>query len=185
MIITVCNGGNEIILANWPHDKHIICTIKNDITIKIPSHPYVVVNRSVCCNYGIEVENNFLLESLAAGQNANSSLVMYFTVNTAFVNYIDQFHLRETLLTNKTTSKHTLLIFCNDTRFDKTLSSAPQTLKEYISQYKQKKEIFDLKERHDTWNIESPNKNFFTNNLIVDIFVFTTAIILAIATIIL
>ena len=33
-------------------------------------------------------------------------------------------------------------------------------------------------------NIESPNKNFFTNNLIVDIFVCTTAIILAIATII-
>ena len=33
-------------------------------------------------------------------------------------------------------------------------------------------------------NIESPNKNFFTNNLIVDIFVFTAAIILAIATII-
>ena len=33
-------------------------------------------------------------------------------------------------------------------------------------------------------NIESPNKNFFTNNLIVDIFVFTGVIILAIATII-
>ena len=55
---------------------------------------------------------------------------------------------------------------------------------DYISKYKQRKEIFDLKERHDTTNIESPNKNFFTYNLIVDIFVFTTAIILAIATII-
>ena len=59
--------------------------------------------------------------------------------------------------------------------------SAPQTLKEYISQYKKKKEIFDLKERHDTTNID---KNFFTNNLIVDIFVFTTAIISAVATVI-
>ena len=44
---------------------------------------------------------------------------------------------------------------------DETLLSAPQTLKEYIPQYKQKKEIFDLKERHDI-DIESPNKNFFT-----------------------
>ena len=109
-------------------------------------------------------------------------------VNTAFINYIDQFNLTETLtfpiLPNKTTSKHTLPIFLSDIRFDKTISSALQTLKEYISQYKQKKEIFDLKERHDTTNIESPNKNFFTNNLIVDIFVFTAAIILAIATII-
>ena len=42
---------------------------------------------------------------------------------------------------------------------------------------------FYLKERHDI-DIESPNKNFFTNNLIVDIFVFTAAIISAIATMI-
>ena len=62
--------------------------------------------------------------------------------------------------------------------------SAPQTLKGYVLQYNQKKEIFDLQERHDTTNIESPNKIFFTNNLIVDIFVFATAIILSIATII-
>ena len=136
----------------------------------------------------MEVENTFLLESLAACHDVDSNIVMYFTVNTVFVNYIDQFNLMETLkfpiLTNKTTSKYTLPIFLNDTRFDETLLSAPQTLKEYISQYKQKKEIFNLKERHDTTNIESPNKIFFTNNLIVDIFVFTAAIILAIATLI-
>ena len=40
-----------------------------------------------------------------------------------------------------------------------------------------------MKERHDT-DIESPNKYFFTNNLIVDIFIFTVAIILAIPTLI-
>ena len=27
--------GNEIILANWPNDKHIICSINNDIPLKI------------------------------------------------------------------------------------------------------------------------------------------------------
>ena len=27
------DGGNEIILANWPNDKHIICTINSDIPI--------------------------------------------------------------------------------------------------------------------------------------------------------
>ena len=26
----------KLILANWPDDKHIICTINNDIPIKIP-----------------------------------------------------------------------------------------------------------------------------------------------------
>ena len=35
------------------------------------------------------MENHFLLESLAACQNTNSRLVMYFTVNMAFINYID------------------------------------------------------------------------------------------------
>ena len=71
----------EIILANWPNDKHIICTINNDIPIKIPSHPYVLVNRSVLCNCGIEAENTFLLESLAACHNSSTKLIMYFTVN--------------------------------------------------------------------------------------------------------
>ena len=53
------------------------------------SHPYVLVNRSVLCNWGIEVENNFLLESLAPCHDADSKLVMYFMANTAFVNYLD------------------------------------------------------------------------------------------------
>ena len=39
IIPTVLDGGNEIILANWPNDKHIICIINSDISVKIPSHP--------------------------------------------------------------------------------------------------------------------------------------------------
>ena len=52
-----------MILANWQKDKHIICNINSDLPIKIPSHPYMLVNRSVLCNCGIEVEDHFLLES--------------------------------------------------------------------------------------------------------------------------
>ena len=62
---TVLDGGDEIILANWPNDKHIICNIKNDIPFKIPSHPYVLVNRSILCNCSIEADNHHLLESIA------------------------------------------------------------------------------------------------------------------------
>ena len=85
----VLDRGNEIILANWPDDKHIICNANNDIPVKIPSHPYVVVNRSVLCKCGKEAENNFLLDSLAACHDAELKLIMYFTVNTAFINYLD------------------------------------------------------------------------------------------------
>ena len=105
---TVLDGGNEIILANWPNDKHIICNINNDIPIKIPNHPYVLVNSSVLFNCSIEVENHFLLKSLAACQDTNSKLGMYFTVNTVFVNYLDQFpnliqSLEFPIIKNKTT----------------------------------------------------------------------------------
>ena len=61
--------------------------------------------------------------------------------------------------------------------------SASLTLKEYITQYKQDKEIFDLKERHDIDKLEKEfaNKNFF-NSQVVKIFKFVVAIILIIAT---
>ena len=113
----------------------MICTINSDIPIEIPSHPYVLVNRSILCNCGIEVENNSLLESLAMCHDAYTNLLMYFVVNTAFTNYIDQFNLTEDLkfpiLTSKTTSEHTLLIFLNNSSFDNSLITAPQTLKIY------------------------------------------------------
>ena len=86
---TVLDGGYEMILANWPNDKHIICNINNDIPVKIPSHPYVLVNRSILCNCGIEVDNHHLLESIVACDKKFTKLTMYFTINLAFTNYLD------------------------------------------------------------------------------------------------
>ena len=90
----------------------MICSINNDIPVRIPSHPYVLVNRSVLCNRCIEVENNFLLESLAAWHDANSKLVMYFIVNTAFINYLDQI--------NNLTELHEFPILKSMTTFEQT-----------------------------------------------------------------
>ena len=105
----VLDGRNEIILANWPADKHIICSINNDILIEIPSHPYALVNRSVLCNCGIEAENNYLLESFAACYDSRTKLVKYFTVNLAFTNYLNDFNLTEEIniptITKKSTSE--------------------------------------------------------------------------------
>ena len=111
-------------------------------------------------------------------------------VNKVFTSYINQFNLTEDLkfpiLTNKTTSEYTLPIFLNSSKFDDSLLTTPQTLKGYIAQYKHEKEIFDLKERHDIdeLDLETSNKNVFTNNSIVDIFVFIIAIISVITTMI-
>ena len=167
------DSGNEIILANWPTEKHIICLIYNYILIEIPSHPYVLVNRSVLCNCGIEAENNYILESLAACHDSNSKFVMFFTVNNAFTNYLNELNPTEDveiqIFTNKSTSEITLPIFLNRTKFDEYLLSAPLTLKEYIAQYKHDKEIFDLIKRHDIDELEKlekefANKNFFKSS---------------------
>ena len=144
---TVLDGGNEIILANWPNDKHIICSINNDIPVRIPSYPYVLVNRSALCNCGIEAENNYLLESLARCHDSTSKLIMYFTVNASFVNYLDQIdNLTDTLefpiLKTKTTFEQTLPIYLNVSKFDSDLLMAPRTLKDFIHQYNHKKKFF-------------------------------------------
>ena len=178
---TVLDDGNEIILANCPKDKHIIWNINNDIPVRIPSHPYVLVNRSVLCNCGIEADNHFLLESLAACENVNSKLTMYFTVNIAFVNYLDKCpNLTESLefpvIKSKTTFEQTLPIYLNISKFDQTLLTASSDLKEFINSYTNHIEIFDLQERHDNTELIT-NKNFFSDNYIMDIFMFTSVII--------
>ena len=83
--LAVLDGGNKIIIANWPMAKHITCSINNDIPIEIPSHPYVMVNRSVLCNCGIEAENNYLLKSLAACHDIDSKLVAILLITATVV----------------------------------------------------------------------------------------------------
>ena len=90
---SILDGGFEIVLANWPSSKRIVCSTHNNIPIEIPSHPYVLLNRMVLCNCNIEAENNFfLLESIAAcdPERDNVDLEMYFVANTAFLNYFDE-----------------------------------------------------------------------------------------------
>ena len=133
------------------------------------------------CNCGIEADNHYLLESLAACDNRNSKLTMDFTINTAFANYLDMFpnfteSLQVLLIKNRITYKQVLPINLNISGFDKTLLHASTNLKDCINSFTKKKEIFDLQERHETV-ILNTSKNFFSNNHIMDIFVFISSII--------
>ena len=40
---SILDGGYEIVLANWPSFKRIVCSVHNNIPIEIPSHPYVLL----------------------------------------------------------------------------------------------------------------------------------------------
>ena len=171
---TVLDGGDEIILANWPNDKHIICNINNDIPVKIPSHPYVLVNRSILCNCSIEAVNHHLLESIAACDKK-------FTINLAFTNYLDMLpNLMKqlTLIRDRMHYEQPLQVHLNIPHYDNLSTNRPSKLKEFLKdylQYANDKEIFDLQKGHTTYTF-SPYKNFFLNQ-IANIFTFSSSII--------
>ena len=89
------DGGKQIILANWPNYKRIICTYNNNnIPVSILSHPYILLDRNILCNCDIEAESNFLLGSLAAcDEHKKPDLEMYFMVNLAFMDYLTQLNV--------------------------------------------------------------------------------------------
>ena len=134
------------------------------------------------------MDNHYLLESLAACAKAKSKLTMYFTVNTAFVNYLDMFpNVTESpefpVIKNRTTYKQTLTVTLNISRFHTALLVTLTNLKDFINRYAKHKEISDLQERHENTTLNI-NKNFFSDNYIMDIFVFISAIILLLTTLI-
>ena len=182
---TMLDGGDEIVLANWPNNKHIICNVNYDIPVKIPSHPYVLVNRSVLCNCSIEAGNHYLLEFIAAYDNRDSKLVMYLTINMAFANYLDMFpNLTDSfpLIKKRTTYEEPLPINLSIPDFDRSLLHVPTNLKNSVQDYVKNKEIFDLEERHISRTLNYSSKNFFSNNCIVNIFMFASSVISLIST---
>ena len=172
----VLDGGDEMVLANWPNDKHIICNVNNDIPIKIPSHQYVFINRSVLCNCRIEADNHHLLESIATCDNKITKLVIYFTINLVFTNYLDMLPNLTYLLPiikDRTRCEQTLPL--SILNFDSSLRHAPAKHKDSKNDYINNKEIFHLQQRHAVELFKSSKK--FFSSYIVNIFTFTSSII--------
>ena len=87
------------------------------------------------------------------------------------------------VIKNKTIFEQTLPISLNIPKFDKTLLTASTDLKHFINSYIKHKEIFDLQEKYDSDSMKlHTNKNFFSDNYIVDIFMFVLAVISLLAT---
>ena len=169
--------GHEIVLANWPNNKHVICNDNNNIPIKVLSNPYVLLKRTILCNCGIEAEDNFLLESIATCPGKQSALTIYYTVNTAFMHYFDSLtdnletHISQYWKMQEQVLPISLQMFVSDSKLLKT----PKTLKDFIYQYQQKKQILDKRENNNS-------KHSFFNNFIMDVFLFIATILSMIAT---
>ena len=145
---SVLDGGHEIVLANWPNTKYVTCNDNHNYPIKIPSHPYVLLKRTVLCNCDIHAENHFLLESIAACLGKQSALTMYYTVNTAFMHYfgslkenLEMTNLDAYIPQNWMTQDQVLPLSLQTTQFDSNLLKAPETLKDLVQQYKQKGQV--------------------------------------------
>ena len=107
-----------------------------------------------------------------------SNLVMYFTVNTAFMHYFDS--LRDKLdvhiLQNWTMHQQILPISLQTSEFDSQLLDAPKTLKDFVHQHKNKQ----LLDKHE--NNNKIGKHLFFDNYIMDVFLFITVILSMITT---
>ena len=186
---TVLNGGFQIILANWPNYRKIMCSHNNNILVNIPGHPYVLMNQSILCNCDIEAESNFLLESLAAceGPDAKTDLEMHFTVNLAFMNYFDDIleNLGKQISLNWTTQEQILPISLETFEISPNLINAPKTLQDLAVRYRNKKNILDRRERNSDKPKESDSRfQSFLNSFIADVLIFTAALITLIITLI-
>ena len=178
---SILDGGYEIVLANWPSFKRIVCATHKNIPIEIPSHPYVLLNRTILCNCIIEVENNFLLESIAAcdPDGDGAALEMYFVANMAFLNYFKELinTLEAPFLHNTMTQEHVLPISLESNDFDKELLTALETLRELVEMYKKRKLNFD--KQHQILDKENDIviETSIFNHLGSKIFIFVMAII--------
>ena len=105
---------------------------------------------------------------------------MYFTVNLAFANYLDQ--LEETIDVpiegNWMHQMHILPISIEPIPMNQNLLQAPKTLKEYINQYRENRKLLNVKEKR----IKKPTFNAFLSSYMVDVILFVTGILTVILT---
>ena len=179
---SVLEGGNGIFLANWPKTKYVICKDNHEYPINIPRHPYVLLKRLALCNCDIHAKEHSLLESIATCPGKQSDMTIYYTVNSTFMPYLDTFKEKLEVPSlemnqNWTTQEQVLPISLQSTPFDNKLLKAPGTLKGLVQQCRQKSQTLDNTHENKT-------KNNFFDNIAIDIFLFTVAIISMLAVVV-
>ena len=91
---------------------------------------------------------------------------MYFRVNTAFINYLENLtdSWKIPILLNWTTHEQTIPISLQSFYWN-----LQKTLKDFVHQFQHKMEIFDFWKKHND-DLDLAKKNSFLNNYTLDIF---------------
>ena len=96
---SILDGGSNILLANMLSPKRLLCMEDSPMAQPLPSHPYVLVNRSILCNCHLQTGLNYLLKPLSSC-DSGAPFTMYFTVNSAFHHFMSEFGLSDSLSPN-------------------------------------------------------------------------------------
>ena len=137
----------------------------------------------------MEAKSKFFVESLAACENlkTKADLVMYFTVNVAFVNYLEGAieSLSSSISTNWTTQEQILPISIENFEFNPKLLNALKTLKDFLTQYKYRKKITEEREQKEIEEDKISSRfGSFLDSFMVDMLLFITALITIVITLI-
>ena len=165
---SVLDGGSQIILANFLTKKRIICTNNHNLAAPLPSHAYVMINRSLLCNCKIESEMTHILKTLGACDGTHQSKqAMLFTINMAFqLHFKEDFNssLPKLLPENITLQENAYPLSLTNLK-DLRTNNAPQTLKDLMTDMKRRRQMLDKlnpDKQAKTWDYistHSKNKN--------------------------
>ena len=98
---------------------------------------------------------------------------MYFTINIAFANYLDQLNKTINIPIERNWTHQVLPISIEAFNMSQSLLQAPKLLKEYINQYQENRKLMEIKEKI----IKVPMLNTFLSSYIADVKVFNTGIL--------
>ena len=109
----------EVQISSWPTCsalRGLFAWKISPMAQPLPSHPYVLVNRSILCNCHLQTGLNYILKSLSSC-DSGAPFTLYFTVNSAFHHFMSDFGLSDSPSPNgKLLSQEYIFdIFLNDT----------------------------------------------------------------------
>ena len=110
---------------------------------------------------------------------------MCFTVNLTFVNYLEGVveSLHSEVSTNWTTQEEVFPVSIENFDFDPKLLTAPQTMKDFLTQYKYRKEITDKQNQKEIEKAQIGSKlGSFLDSFMVDVLLFIAALITIVVT---
>ena len=89
---TILDGGKNLLLANFHGPRSLKCD-SNDrgLAKPAPKHTYAVVPRDFLCDCQLDLEYASVLRQISSCDEKNSRMVMYFTVNLAFWQYLHNY----------------------------------------------------------------------------------------------